>query len=386
MINNLFALTKQLINYKSISPHDDGLMQVVSDYLLDMDFQITNLNHNNVSNIFALYGSQDKPIIAFAGHIDVVPAGDVSKWSHDPFTLHQQEDRLYGRGIADMKGAIACFLSAIKLFIQYNKVHNSSFFNHYSIAVILTSDEEGDAIYGTKHIVEYFIKHNIRLKYCILGEPTGNNIIGDVLKIGRRGSLSGFLEIEGIQGHVAYPHLNINPIHQFSTILNKLINHEWDKGNYNFLPTALQFTNLHAGIGVNNVTPNILQTSFNLRYNDLHSVKSIQDAIVDILNSQQITYKISWYDSAKVFINQAPILKQICIKVINNINNIIPQFNTYGGTSDGRFLFTISDELIELGMCNDSIHQINENIKVQDLSNLQNIYYNILLEIAELTK
>lgn len=371
----LITLTKKLISFKSITPCQAGCMDFIEEYLSNIGFRAIRLDKNETSNLIAIYGDINKPIFAFAGHIDVVPPGEISQWDTDPFILEEKSDKLYGRGIADMKGAVSSFIIACENFLQHYQPQ------HYCIAILLTSDEEGPATDGTRIMVEYLQQNNIQIQYCILGEPTSVNTLGDTIKIGRRGSLTGHLEIIGQQGHIAYPHLCINPIHKFAPVINELTSVNWDSGNEFFPPSTLQFTNLNSGIGVDNVTPGNLNARFNFRYNNIYTANELQDKIVAILDQYKLKYQISWFNSAKPFITKKGLLSTISIEAINKIMEISPEFKTDGGTSDGRFLINVCNEILELGLNNKYIHQISECIPKHDLFNLANIYYTILTKI-----
>lgn len=377
MDHNLLQITKQLISFKSITPNDDGAIDYIKSILKDYKFNVIDINHQETKNIFAYLGNLSNPIIAFAGHIDVVPIGNITNWQHDPFNLVEDLEYLYGRGIADMKGAIACFLTNIPKLIKHINI------NKFCIALILTSDEEGVATNGTTKIVEYFKQNNIQIKYCIVGEPTSINNIGDTIKVGRRGSLTGEIEIIGKQGHIAYPHLAENPIHLFSSVMQTLCEKKWDDGNQYFPATSFQFSNILSGIGVDNVIPNNLIARFNFRYNNTWQQEILQQEVIKILNNNKLKYQIKWYNSARPFITKIARLVNIVESSIFEIMNFKPQLKTDGGTSDGRFLIEVCDEIIELGLNNSTIHQINERIATKELFLLNKIYLKILNKILD---
>lgn len=370
----LLDLTEKLVRFNSLSPHQNGCIDFLEKYLQNLGFNITRVDRNDTCNLIAILGSK-KPIFAFAGHIDVVASGDTDKWISPPFQLTNINNRLYGRGIADMKGAISAFLYAIKKYIPKHD------FNSGSIAILLTSDEEGAALDGTIAITEYLEQQGITLDYCILGEPSSVIKLGDTIKIGRRGSLNGILEIIGKQGHVAYPHLCKNPIHLFTPALQELINYQWDQGTEFFPPTSLQFTDINSGIGASNVIPNNLHANFNLRYNSLHDANSLINIIIGILKKHNLQYNISWQNSAKPFIAHDGKLVEVVKNTLIKHHQVEPSLKTDGGTSDGRFLIKICSEILELGLINSSIHQINENTPLSDLLELGDMYYNILNKI-----
>lgn len=373
----LLNLTTDLIKFKSVTPNQAGCMDFIHTYLGKTGFKITRLDKNNTSNLVAVFGDTTQPIFSFAGHIDVVPAGDINKWDTDPFTLEEKNGILYGRGISDMKGAIASFIIATEKIIKKCDATKCA------IMILLTSDEEGPATDGTKVIVEYLKHNNIKIDYCLLGEPTTVSTLGDTIKIGRRGSLTGHAEIIGQQGHVAYPQLCENPIHKFAGALYELSNTTWDNGNEFFPATSFQFTNLNSGIGVDNVIPGNLHARFNFRYNNLHTADELQQKVVAILDKHELQYNMSWSNSAKPFFTPKGRLSTVCEYSINHVMNITPDFKTDGGTSDGRFLIEVCDEILELGLSNKYIHQISERINKNDLYNLSNIYYTILTKMFE---
>lgn len=369
--NKLLELTKKLITFKSISPHQAGCLDYIASYLKNIGFEILRIDRENTCNLFATIGNK-KPIFAFAGHIDVVPAGEISKWDSDPFTMSENNGKFVGRGIADMKAAVASFIIAAEEYINKNSLNN------HSIAILLTSDEESAAKDGTTAIVDYLKQKNIIIDYCLLGEPTSVNNLGDVIKNGRRGSLTATIEIIGKQGHIAYPELCHNPIHLFTNALYELINTKWDNGNEFFPSTQMQFANLNSGLGVDNVIPRNLFANFNFRYNNLHTADSLKKQVIEILDKNKLLYNINWNESAKPFLTESGKLLNIITQAIQETLQITTQLKTDGGTSDGRFLKDVCLELLEFGMVNASIHQINENIPKDDLHNLAQTYYNIL--------
>lgn len=377
----LLELTKKLISFKSITPLQNGCLDFLEQYLSNLGFNTQRIEQNDTSNLIAIIGNlQDSTIdFAFAGHIDVVPGGDSFKWKNrNPFSLHEEENRLYGRGIADMKGAVASFITALEAFLIDTQFSNNPL---KSIALLITSDEEGSAEYGTTLMVEHFKKQNIKIKYCILGEPSSLKIAGDMVKIGRRGSLTGNLKVIGKQGHIAYPHLCLNPIHLFSAALSEIINIKWDEGNKFFPVTVLQFANLNSGLGVNNVIPGELYASFNIRYNNLHTPESLKNNIISVLEKYKLNYEIEWRHGALPFLTDSGKLLEVTQSAIYSFTQAYPKLSTEGGTSDGRFLKDICLEMVELGLTNNSIHQINESVTKDDLFQLGNIYFKILKDL-----
>jgi len=372
--NELLKITKDLVSFKSISPFQDGSIDYVEEYLKNLGFVTSRHDKNDTANLIAKFGDK-APIFAFAGHVDVVPAGDLSKWTYDPFVLSSYNNRLYGRGIGDMKGAIAAFMFAVNELLKQVKSINGS------IMLLITSDEEAAATDGTTVMVEYLKQNKITLDYCLVGEPTSVDNLGDVIKVGRRGSLTGHLEVIGLQGHIAYPDLCKNPIHLFADALKELTSAKWDDGNEFFPATSLQFANLNSGLGVDNVIPGSLFASFNFRYNNFHSSDSLIKQVEDILNKHNLKYNIRWRNSAKPFYTKPGRLNKIVADTISEELKVTPQLKTDGGTSDGRFLVEVSTELLEFGLSNKYIHQINENINEDDLFALAKTYTIILNKI-----
>lgn len=372
--NDLLALVTKLIEFKSVSPNQNGCIDYLEQLLITIGFRVTRIDRNDTSNLLAEIGNSG-PSFTFAGHIDVVPPGDLNKWLFDPYTLTEHNEEIYGRGIADMKGSIAAFIIAVKNFLNANNFTNGQ------ISLIITSDEESSARDGTTIVVDYLKQKQQRINYCVLGEPSSIENLGDTIKIGRRGSLTGYLEIIAIQGHIAYPELCINPIHSFSHALVELVNTQWDNGNDFFPPTSLQFANINSGIGVTNVIPGKLCTNFNIRYNNLQIAERLKEKVLTILDKHKLVYEIKWDNSAKPFYKEPNNLVNLISESIQQHMGITPQLKTDGGTSDGRFLADICDQMVELGTTNRYIHQINERISTKELYNLANIYYSILYKI-----
>ncbi len=372
--NELLQITKDLVSFKSISPFQDGSIDYVEQYLKTLGFVTTRHDRNDTANLIARFGDK-APIFAFAGHVDVVPPGDLNKWTYNPFILTSADNRLYGRGIGDMKGSVAAFMFAVKELLKQAKTINGS------IMLLITSDEEAAATDGTIVMVEYLKQNNITLDYCLLGEPTSVDLLGDVIKVGRRGSLTGHLEIIGQQGHIAYPDLCQNPIHLFAKALQELTQTKWDDGNEFFPPTSFQFANLNSGLGVDNVIPGSLFASFNFRFNNLHSADSLSHQVEAILNKYNLQYNIRWKNSARPFYTKPGRLVEVVVESIDEELKLKPQLKTDGGTSDGRFLVEVCTELLEFGLSNKYIHQINENINQDDLFALAKTYTIILNKI-----
>lgn len=377
---NLSKLTtldvlKDLVAFRSLTPDDAGSLDYIARIVSWLGGSSIRTDRNETTNLIATIGTGEK-IFAFAGHVDVVPTGECSLWqSDDPFELYQDGDKLIGRGVADMKGGIAAFLVAM---IRYVSNHDMS---KYKIMLVITSDEEGSAIDGTCVMVDYFKNNNIMLDYCLVGEPSCTNFLGDTIKVGRRGSLTGNLIVNGKQGHIAYPHLCQNPIHDFAPALAELSSKIWDNGNQYFPATSLQFANINSGLGVTNVIPGSLMANFNFRYNTEHTAEYLQNEVIKILDFHQLNYNITWNHSAKPFMTNAGDFMQIAESAIKHVTGLTVAKKTDGGTSDGRFLIDISRQIMELGLLNGTIHQINEFTTISDINNLTEVYFSILNEV-----
>ncbi len=377
MTTELLALLSDLVAFPSLTPDSAGSLEYIAQFMQQLGAEATWLKRNNTTNLIVSCGSGDA-IFAFAGHVDVVPPGDIRLWQGaEPFKLLQDGERLIGRGVADMKGAIAAFLLALKRFLGQH--HGAS--HKYRVLLLLTSDEEGSAEDGTKVIVEYLQQTKLRLNYCLVGEPSSVEVLGDTVKVGRRGSLTGELTVYGKQGHIAYPHLCINPIQQALPALAELSALSWDTGNQYFPATSLQLANINSGLGVTNVIPGYLTANFNFRYNNLHSAAELKQKTADVLDKYQLNYQISWNNSAEPFLTAAGELSNYISSAIEAVCQIKPRLATDGGTSDGRFLIAVSDEIIELGLINATIHQTNEATTVGDMQLLTEVYYNILCKV-----
>ena len=371
---NVVGILSKLISCKSLTPEDDGCQKYISDYLEKLGFEIEIKKNDDVINLIARYG-KDSPVFAYAGHTDVVPTGDLDKWKSNPFELTEINSKLYGRGTSDMKGSVACILVSIKDFINSNKDFKGS------IIVILTSDEEGPAQNGIKKLVNDgdLTKHNIDM--CLIGEPSSKKVLGDTIKNGRRGSLSGKIIVQGIQGHVAYPHNAMNPIHAFSSTLKDLVNKEYDKGNEYFPPTSFQISNLNSGVGASNIIPGQLDMDFNFRYSTETTCEKLMKCITEIMDASNLKYTIDWHHSGDPYLTEKKELLNSCVKATKDILDIMPNISTDGGTSDGRFIAKICDQVIEFGLINESIHKINEYTTENDLKNTTKVYTQILKNI-----
>ena len=372
---NLHELLEQLMMVKSITPRDHGCQNTLIHALETLGFTCQRFDNPPVSNFFARLG-REAPLLVFAGHTDVVPAGDESLWHSEPFSLHQDQGYYYGRGIADMKGALACMVIAVQQFLTTTPAF------HGSIGFLITSGEEGDDFHlGTPWILEQLVQQNIRADYCIVGEPSSQKQIGDMIKIGRRGSLSAKLTVHGLQGHVAYPHLANNPIHAFAGALKELTSITWDNGNDYFAPTSLQITAIQSGGSTGNVIPGTLTCAFNLRYSTENTATALQEQIESLFKLHQLQFDVEWRQNGAPFLTPQGKLVSTCIDVSQDITGITPELSTSGGTSDARFIAPLGIDVIELGLLNASIHQINECSKITDLTMLTTLYHQLCLRL-----
>ncbi len=364
-------LAKQLISIPSVTPDDMGCQKIIADRLSKIGFKIENLRYGEVDNLWARYGTQS-PLFVFAGHTDVVPTGPVEKWRSDPFTPTIVNDVMTGRGTADMKSSIAAMVCACENLLQDKKEIAGS------IGFLITSDEEGPATDGTVKVVEYLQNNNEKIDWCLVGEPSSTNTLGDVIKNGRRGSIGGNLTIHGVQGHIAYPHLAKNPIHLFVDAMQILCNEVWDNGNDFFPPTSFQISNINGGTGASNVIPGDLNVQFNLRFSTEITDQVIRSRIEDILDEHQLDYTLDWTLSGQPFLTPGGKLVEAAKQAIKSVCDIEAELSTAGGTSDGRFIAPTGAQVVELGPVNDSIHKIDENINITELERLTEIYTDIL--------
>jgi succinyl-diaminopimelate desuccinylase len=373
-MNKTLSISQELIKRASVTPDDAGCLQLITEHLAPLGFKATHLPFEEVDNLWIRKGEQ-APLFVFAGHTDVVPTGPVDSWRYPPFSATIENGQLHGRGAADMKTGIAAMMTACEEFIHEYPQHKGS------IAFLLTSDEEGPATNGTVKVVEYLQNNNISLDWCLVGEPSSTKQVGDVIKNGRRGSLCAQLTIEGKQGHVAYPHLANNPIHLLSELLTALTNMQWDQGNNHFPPTTFQISNVQAGTGAENVIPGSAEAWFNLRFSTEITADEIKARIEQLMDERQLKYKINWRLSGNPFLTPEGKLVDACKHAIKKVNNIDTQLSTGGGTSDGRFIAPMGAEVVELGVVNASIHQIDEHTAVDQLLQLKEIYKEILIEL-----
>ena len=370
-------LAKQLIQRASISPEDMDCQQILAQRLIKLGFKIESLPFGKVSNLWAELGKEG-PLFVFAGHTDVVPAGPIEEWSFDPFSPTEHEDFLYGRGSADMKSSLAAMIVATENYLASNKPN-------FRIGFLITSDEEGHAINGTRKVMETFNSQNRNIDYCIVGEPSSSKRLGDTIKIGRRGSLSCKLKVQGIKGHVAYPELASNPIHSALPALAKLTAAAWDTGNDNFPPTSFQISNVHAGVGANNVIPDSMEIDFNLRYSTELDAETIKQRVETILAEDGFDYQTQWHLSGEPFLTKESQLIDAVKRSVEEVIGIKPALSTAGGTSDGRFISPAGAQVVELGPCNATIHKIDERIRISDIELLTETYTKILVNLERLS-
>jgi succinyl-diaminopimelate desuccinylase len=361
----------QLIKIPSITPDDGGCMRLICDRLEAVGFAATHLRCGDVDNLWITHGQGD-PVLCFLGHTDIVPPGPADEWDSDPFLPEVRDKMLYGRGAADMKGSLAAMVSAFERIVADHPGHTGT------LAMLLTSDEEGQAVNGTVQVVKNVSEKGIRIKWCLVGEPSSLSAVGDVIKIGRRGSLTGHLTVSGIQGHVAYPDRAENPIHLVIPALNELCNRPWDEGNEHYDPTRFQISNIHAGSGTDNVIPGKIKIQFNIRYSSETSEDSLIQTIETVLTDHGLRFELEWLPSSKPYLTESGKLLSVTREVIQRINGLVPQLSTSGGTSDGRFIAPTGAEVIELGPVNKSIHKVNECISIDDLNTLAEMYYGII--------
>jgi len=366
-------LTEALIARPSITPDDGGCQALLAERLQHAGFSCETLvcgpDHFRVSNLLALrHGGQPGPTLAFAGHTDVVPTGPLERWCSDPFVPSHRGGRLYGRGAADMKTSIACFVVATEEFVAAHPQHAGA------IALLITSDEEGPSVDGSVRLVELLQSRGQTLDACIVGEPTSVDRLGDMIKNGRRGTLSGRLTVKGIQGHIAYPHLARNPIHDAAPALAELVAMRWDEGNQFFPPTSWQMSNIHAGTGAGNVIPGELELQFNFRFSNESTADGLKQRVHAVLDRHGLDYQLAWTLGGETFLTPPGSLSQALSRAIVDETGVTPVLSTTGGTSDGRFIARICPQVVEFGPINASIHKIDEHVQVDDIERLKNVY------------
>lgn len=378
MSSDTLDLAIQLLSIDSTTPNDNGCQQILCERLSKLGFECETMQFGEVTNLWARRGN-DRPLLAFAGHTDVVPTGPLDQWHSDPFKPEIRDGYLYARGAADMKSSIACMVTACERFIAEHPQHDGS------IAFLITSDEEGPAIDGTVKVIQTLEQRGEKIDWALVGEPSSSHSVGDVVKNGRRGSLGARLTVKGIQGHVAYPHLAQNPVHLACPALAELSAVEWDQGNEFFPATSFQISNIHAGTGATNVIPGEVIIDFNLRFSTCLTVEFIQQKISDILDAYDFEYQIEWCLSGLPFLTAEGALVEAAQKAIYDSTGLLTTLSTAGGTSDGRFIAPTGAQVLELGPVNESIHKINESVKVDDIDALSDIYQKILHNLLHLT-
>jgi succinyl-diaminopimelate desuccinylase len=367
-------LASDLISRASVTPEDAGCQEVMIARLEAIGFKIERLHFEDTLNFWARRGDTG-PVLCFAGHTDVVPTGPVEQWQFPPFEPQISEGMLCGRGAADMKGSLAAFVTALERFVHNHPDHKGS------LALLITSDEEGPFINGTTRVIDHLEARNEKITWCIVGEPSSTHRVGDVIKNGRRGSLSGSLKVQGVQGHVAYPHLVKNPIHLAAPALAELAAEVWDQGNEFFPPTSFQISNIGAGTGATNVVPGHLDVAFNFRFSTEVTSDELKARVRDILDKHQLEWDIDWILSGNPFLTAAGDLVEACQQAIAAITGLETELSTSGGTSDGRFIAPTGAQVVELGPCNATIHKLNERVSAKDLDTLSDLYENILARL-----
>jgi succinyl-diaminopimelate desuccinylase len=367
LMSSTLRLTQELIARQSVSPIDGGCQNVMIERLMALGFTVETLRFGAVDNFWAKRGSGG-PVFCFAGHTDVVPSGPLEEWRTDPFEPVIKDGLLYGRGAADMKSGLAAMLTASEEFIGQYPKHRGT------IAFLITSDEEGPSVDGTRRVVEVLRERRESIDWCLVGEPSSESTLGDTIKIGRRGSLSGRLTVHGIQGHIAYPQFADNPVHALAPALAELTARVWDQGNEHFQPTTFQVSNISAGTGAPNVIPGELRARFNLRFSTQQTIEGLKQIVEEILARHKVKYTLEWFISGHPFLTVPGILSQAASRAVQEQLRITPKLTTGGGTSDGRFIAPMGAQVIELGVINESIHKVNECVRVADIDLLHAIY------------
>ncbi|WP_426908647.1 succinyl-diaminopimelate desuccinylase [Serratia marcescens] len=370
----VIELAQQLIKRPSLSPNDEGCQQLMIDRLQAIGFTVEAMDFEDTQNFWAWRG--EGQTLAFAGHTDVVPTGDEKRWDNPPFEPAIRDGMLYGRGAADMKGSLAAMVVAAERFVAANPDHRGR------LAFLITSDEEASATHGTVKVVEALMARNERLDYCLVGEPSSTERVGDVVKNGRRGSITANLHIHGVQGHVAYQHLADNPVHRAMPALNELVAIEWDRGNEFFPPTSMQIANVQAGTGSNNVIPGDLYVQFNFRFSTELTDAMIKQRVEELLERHQLNYSIEWRLSGQPFLTSRGALVDAVVNAVEHYSELTPQLLTTGGTSDGRFIAQMGAQVVELGPVNATIHKVNECVNAADLQLLSRMYQRIMEQLV----
>jgi succinyl-diaminopimelate desuccinylase len=370
-MSNTLDLTRELISRASVSPTDGGCQALMIERLRAIGFEVESLRFGPVDNFWAKRG-RGSPVFCFAGHTDVVPPGPLDDWHTDPFSPVIDAGMLYGRGAADMKSGLAAMVTASEQFVALHPHHRGS------LAFLITSDEEGPSVDGTRRVVEVLEQRRESIDWCLVGEPSSEAALGDTIKIGRRGSLSGRLTVHGVQGHIAYPQLADNPVHALAPALAELTSREWDHGNQHFQPTTFQVSNIAAGTGAPNVIPGELKARFNLRFSTEQTVEKLQATVAGILAKHRVKHSLEWFVSGQPFLTAAGELSSAAIRAVHEELHVSAKLSTGGGTSDGRFIAPMGAQVIELGVINATIHKVNECVRVEDIDRLQRVYLRTL--------
>ncbi len=366
-------LARALISRRSVTPADAGCQTLIADRLTALGFNNQHLRFDDVDNLWSTHGDSG-PLLVFAGHTDVVPPGNEADWRHPPFDATVDDGMLHGRGAADMKSSIAAMVVACERVLAANGDQPLP----ARLGFLITSDEEGPAVNGTRRVIEYLNERDCKIDSCIVGEPTSVSALGDTIKVGRRGSLNGHLIVHGVQGHVAYAHLAENPVHTIAPVLNELSAYQWDNGNQHFPPTTFQISNIDAGTGADNVIPASLELKFNFRYSTEVTAEQLKEIVVSMIDRHQVKYDLSWRLSGEPFMTGIGELAQIATRAIKKVTGIDAELSTSGGTSDGRFIAPTGAQVIELGPINATIHQVDERVTCDELEALTDIYSEII--------
>ena len=370
-MSQTLELTQDLLGRRSLTPADGGCQELIAGRLAAAGFAVESLRYGEVDNLWARRGS-GAPVFCFAGHTDVVPTGPLEEWHSDPFVPARRGESLYGRGAADMKSGLAAMVTAAEAFVAAHPAHRGS------LAFLITSDEEGPSVDGTKRVAQTLRERGERIDWCLVGEPSSESALGDTIKIGRRGSLSGRLTVHGVQGHVAYPQLAENPVHTLAPALAELTRRQWDQGTEHFQPTSFQVSNLNAGTGAPNVIPGELHARFNLRYCPVQTLAGLRQTVEEILCRHGVRYTLEWYVSGEPFYTPPGTLCEAVSEAVYEVSGRRPKLSTGGGTSDGRFIAPLGAQVVELGVVNASIHKVNESVRVADIDALHAMYFNVL--------
>lgn len=373
-VDDALALACELIQRDSITPADKGCQKLIAERLEAVGFTVQHLRFDNVDNLWAVAGDSG-PLLCLAGHTDVVPPGPEHEWARPPFSGTVEDGWLYGRGAADMKSGVAAFVCAAERFRRAHPEHPGR------IAVLLTSDEEGPAMQGTRRVIQWLDEHGMQIDYCVLGEPSSQKQLGDTVKNGRRGSLNARLTVQGTQGHIAYPHAADNALHNLLPLLNELAAQHWDDGDPEFPPTSLQISNISAGTGAENVIPGVAQAQFNLRFNPQHSPEALQQYIESRCQAHGLDYQIDWHTSGRPFVTRDGRLIDVTVDAIKKHLDVIPKLSTGGGTSDGRYIAPTGAQVVEFGPVNATIHKVNERIEAAQVGQMSQCVETIIEQL-----